>query len=239
MKFTPFLRMASAAVLIMSAVACGKEDNSDPAGTISLNMMDEANGKTLLGNSDVYIDDSYNFYGPSCSISGLGKKNGLKNASPALDGTAPRVAVEQGKAYQIFLSAAIRKFPSGESALNITGDYYNVYAVSQIKQNDVVTGANVKFVLSDVPGYGLPEYNKNIGSFNHYDYPDGYEIILPLPTSDFEVEPVFASSNYYTLEYEKSGKNLIIRLVDYKSSDVFGFYIRIKGSYTSVYGNVR
>lgn len=230
-------------VITLFAVSCSNnddnDDNTDPSGTIALNLYNESNGKTMLGNSDVYIDKANNFYGPSCLIANLGKKKGLGSMSdPVLDGVSIRVAVEQGSGYNVFKNAATYEFPSGTLALNITADYYNVYVASQIKQNDVVVGANVKFVLMDVPKYGLPEYNKLIGTLDHLDGNE-MELSIDLPSSDFEYETAFGSSDYYTLEHEKVGNKIVVRLIDYRLDDIFGFYIRIKNSYTYVYGYVR
>lgn len=223
---------------ISAFVSCDKDDdNNEPSGVISINIMNEDNGKTTLGNSDVYIDKANNFYGPYCLISSLGQKNRLTNFIPILDGVAPKVAVETNNAYQFFKNAALKEFASGKLALNITADYYNVYVVSQIKKNDAVVGANIKFALADVPHFDLPEYNSNIGIIYHNNEYEN-ELTITLPSSDFEFEEVFASSNYYILECEKKNNKLIVKLVDYKTSDVFGFYIRIKESYTYIYGKV-
>lgn len=213
------------------------DDNTEPLGTIAINMMSEDHGKTQLGNSDVYIDKAYNFYGPSCSITSLGKKKGLQHSKPLFNGLATKVAVEPGNAYQIFRDAAIREFPSGKRALNIEADYYNVYVFSHIIQNDAIVGANVKFALEKTPNHGLPKYNSHIGDIFSQEF-NTHELIITLPTADFEVEPEFASSRYYTLDYQEEGNKLIVKLIDYKESDVFGFYIRIQESFTYVYGKI-
>jgi len=240
MKIKSFLYLPLLAVLTLFTVSCSDDDDNitDPTGTIAINILNEDNGKTTIGNSDVYIDNAHNFYGPKCLISNLGKKNGLGSISePVLNGLGSRIAVETGNAYQIFKRVAMHEFPSGNSALDINADYYNVYVTSQIKQNDEIVGANVKYALMNVPHNDLPEYNSRIGILDHRDI-DKQEITLTLPDSDFELETAFASSNYYTLKYDISGNKLIVRLIGYKNSDVFGFYIRIKNSYTYVYGEV-
>ncbi len=241
MKFNPFFCTAFAAMIALSIVSCGKDEPSDPAGTVTLNMLDEGNGKTILGKSDVYINNADNFISTSCLLVDLGPKSGLGAAgAPVLTGTASQMAVEPGHAYQVFGKDLLRRFPSGNYAMS-TDDtyYYNVYVVSTTEKDGKVTGAAVKYVEVDTPGYGLPEYNKNIGTLDHYMYPDGFELRLTLPVSDFEFEEDFASSRYYELECEKSGRKLIIKLKDFTSSDVFGLYIRIGGSYTRVYGRVQ
>ena len=70
---------AALAVLAFSAPSCNDDDNySDPEGTVSLNMLDELNGKTLLENSGIYIDKAQNFVGNDyCDLFMLGKSGGL------------------------------------------------------------------------------------------------------------------------------------------------------------------
>ncbi|WP_313381819.1 DUF5036 family protein [Proteiniphilum saccharofermentans] len=228
-------------IILISAItfiSCDKNDDfSDPEGTIMLNMSNEENGKILLGNSDVFIDKANNFSTSECLIASLGNKNGLVQA-PLLKNLGNKVAVGAGNTYQIFRRNALRTFPSGEHALHIESDYYNVSVVSLIKQDDNITGANVKYVLTEVPQYDLPEYDTSLGEF--YPWTDDGELTITLSSSDFEYEPDLASSNYYTLEHEKKGNKLIIRLIDVREPGApFGFYIRIKGSYTYVYGIVQ
>lgn len=240
MKTRSLLHTLLLSLLMLCAVSCSSDDDDeydDPIGTISINLLNEDNGKTELGNSDVYIDNAYNFYGPTCLIAQLGKRNGLGNISaPVLAGLGVKVAVEPGYAYQIFRNAAIKEFPSKKLALNISGDYYNVYVVSQLLQGEAVVGANVKFVLADAPDKDLPEYNTHLGTIDHLNYLEDRFVEIELPTSDFEYEPV---NGYNQMEYEKEGKTLRITLISYVESDIFGAYIRIGESYTYVYGMVQ
>ncbi|HBL33277.1 MAG TPA: hypothetical protein DDZ96_05585 [Porphyromonadaceae bacterium] len=222
----------------LSVASCSKDENtSDPEGTISVNIMNEDHGKTEIGNSDVYIDKANNFHTRYCLLSHLGKKNSLGSISaPVIEGVSDRVAVEPGNAYQIFKNEALREFPSGKLAFNIRSDYYNMYVVAPIEKDGAVIGANVKFVLMDAPdNNSLPEYNTNIGTLSYTND----QLTFELPASDFEVEPAFASSDYYTIEYENNNNKLTVRLLEYKQSDIFGFYIRVRDSYTYVYGKVK
>ena len=53
--------------LLLAAFAVGVSSCSDdkipgdPEGTVTLNMMDESNGKTMLDDSGIYIDKAQNF----------------------------------------------------------------------------------------------------------------------------------------------------------------------------------
>ncbi|MDL2243590.1 DUF5036 family protein [Bacteroidales bacterium OttesenSCG-928-J19] len=242
MKIYKLFLSCAISILALSFVSCDNDDDNnsaDPAGTVTLNMLDEENGKIMLGNSDVYIDKAYNFSGYSCLVTSLGSKNGLGSlSSPILKGFGSKSAVEPGCAYQIFNEASLRKFPSGNYALNIQSDYYNVFVTSQILDEETIVGAQVKYILMNVPSQDLPSFDSFIGTIYSTDY-NTYELEVTLPSSDFECEPNFASSNYYTIEYEKKDNKLIVRLVKFNRSDVFGFYIRIKDSYTYIYGKVQ
>ena len=60
---TKMLRWIAPAVLSLALVACSDDDApSDPAGTVTLNMLDAENGKTYLGSTGFYINEADNFY---------------------------------------------------------------------------------------------------------------------------------------------------------------------------------
>ncbi len=238
MEKQKFFIVSIVLLLASSLLSCNNDnDLTEPTGAVTINLMNEFNGKTLLGNSDVHIERGSNFYGRNCMLAALGSQKGLTNKKPLLDGLAPRIAVEPGNGFQVFLQSSVRMFPSGKLALNITGDYYNVYVLKNIEQNDSVVGATVKFALMKVPDYGLPAYDTEVGAINHYDL-ENRDLTIDLPSSDFEVEPAFANSDYYTLEYKKEGKKLIVSLIYFHKPKVFGFYIRINETYTYVYGYI-
>ena len=49
--------------------SCNNDDDLEmPADAITLNMMNEGNGKTVLGESDLYINAANNFYTSRCGI---------------------------------------------------------------------------------------------------------------------------------------------------------------------------
>lgn len=240
MKISKLFLFSTVLAFVTSFVACSRDDHTpnDPVGTVTLNMLNEDNGRTVLGNSDMYIDNANNFYSRSGLLSSLGKKNGLGSISDILlIGGTNTVAVEPGKAYQVFNNGAVKQFPSGKLALSIGSNYYNVYVVSQMKQENTVIGANVKFSLMDVPANGLPKFNLNIGTLDHLNA-NQQEITIELPTSDFEYEGNF-SNLFNVYELVKTENKLTIKLIEYYSPNDFSFYIRIKDSYTYVYGNVK
>lgn len=225
----------AAAAVICSFGSCsgGNEDLGDPVGTVTLNMMNQDNGRTMLGSSDVYIDKADNFHGFACIIAELGQKSGLGAVStPVLNGIAYEVAVKPGCAYQVFQKDLIRRFPSGNYALEIDSYYYNVYVVSRIEKEGVTTGAMVKYVSVDTPVRGLPEFNSDIGNLNN----PMEDLHIDLPTSDFEYTLLDDNGQVRCV---KEGKRLVVSLEDGNNvQGTFGIYIRIRESYTYVRGTV-
>lgn len=222
--------------MVIATVSCSKDHYSNPAGTISVNIMNEDNGKTMLGNSDIYINQANNFYGSTSLMNDLGRKKGLGSISkPILKGLSDQVAVEVGNAYQIFNRDNLREFPSGEKALKITANYYNIYVLSSITNNDNHSiGVKVDYSLMDVPTYGLPKYNSEIGTL-HGQIRD--QLIIKLQTSDFEYEPDDDYADF--LEFRKDGNKLIVSLnMSVYSYSSFGIYIRISEGYTYVRGKI-
>ena len=62
----------------MCFVNCSDDDTpDDPADTITLNMLNEHNGKTYLGESNVYINEANNFITSKNFISDVGNGAGV------------------------------------------------------------------------------------------------------------------------------------------------------------------
>ena len=60
------------------ATSCSDDDSVELEDVTTLNMLNEDNGKTYLGNSDIYITDENNFSGSSCLLVELGGANGIE-----------------------------------------------------------------------------------------------------------------------------------------------------------------
>ena len=88
----------------MCFVNCSDDDTpDDPADTITLNMLNEHNGKTYLGESNVYINEANNFITSKNFISDVGNGAGVgANILPSLTNLTHEVAVTPGHIYQIF-----------------------------------------------------------------------------------------------------------------------------------------
>lgn len=88
----------------------------DPEGTVTLNMMDESNGKTMLDDSGIYIDKAQNFVsGDNCVLFALGKVGGLGAVAPkSLVTGASAAAVQAGHGYVAVRPGVLMSFPSGK-----------------------------------------------------------------------------------------------------------------------------
>lgn len=181
-------------ILILTAFTLGTilyscsndEWEGDPAGTITLNMMNADNGKTTLGNTNTYINTANNFYSANDFIAEIGKTYGVgEKTTPYISNLAHEVAVTPGYSYQIFESSALREFPSGKLAVNKGSEYYQVYVSSYINDiNDQPKGAVVKYITSYPNNTSLPESDQLIGTFNNIEdqlsvkIPKGAECVL-------------------------------------------------------------
>ena len=164
--------------------SCSKDDDTanDPIDTVTLNMLNEQNGKTLLGESNVYINKANNFFTPIDFISDTGKASGVGvKMEPQMKNLTQEVAVTPGNMYQIFCYNSIRNFPSGNYAAQIKDSYYQVYVVSPIVSNNLTTGAIVKYATASPNGKELSQINPYIGTLKHigetieYTLPQGTE----------------------------------------------------------------
>lgn len=82
-------------------------------------MMNEGNGKTLLGKSDVYINNSNNFKTSTCYIADMGEASGLGTpVKPSLDNLANEMAVVPGHLYHIYDRRCSPGFPFGKKSCN-------------------------------------------------------------------------------------------------------------------------
>ena len=103
---------AAFALCTVAFGACSKDDGGkgDPAGSASLNMMNESNGRTLLGSSDVYVDDAGNFVCSSAVIAYVGRVNGLNGVPIRFDNLVRKTAVDVGGGYLVYDGESLHEF---------------------------------------------------------------------------------------------------------------------------------
>lgn len=236
--FLPILISA----FVLTAASCSKDETpGDPEGTAMLNMYNEQNGKTLLDDSDIYINDAGNFISPSsCQLFMLGARSGLGAVDvSSLTNPAPEVAVMKGYGYVAVRGVAGRVFPSHNVALPLDPDlgvnYLKFYVVDNITDSELGTlGAVVKFTLAKPRNYWLPEWGSTPYKLDYSSKSLGDEISVSLPGDDFEVE----LDGNGELTCEKRGRNLVFKMLDWPAyGSVTTYYtlrLRVGESYTQV-----
>jgi hypothetical protein len=142
-------------------------------------MMNSDNGKTLLGESDIYINDANNFCGSShYPISDLGNAGGVgTNEGPLLNNLAKQVAVNVGHLYQVFSYNTLMDFPSGAVAIRTGSSYYRFYVEAPILKDKETVGATVKYILVTASERRLPEDGTVVGTI--YNVGEGVSYNLP------------------------------------------------------------
>lgn len=224
-----------AALLLAGASACSDDDASgDPAGTVMLNMRDEANGKTVLEDSGIYIDRAMNFVaGNSCDLFPLGKSGSLGGVTvKSFENPVSQVAVQKGHAYAACRPASFMRFPSGKLALPIGNskvNYLKIHVVSELTQEGKPIGAVVKYAFEKPRTHGLPAFGQTVLEIDLNEYHGlGEEVALTLPTDDCEY--VFDGGDEHIL-CEKRGRKLYFALQSWYPGE-YTLYLRVRESYT-------
>lgn len=236
--FLPIL----AAAVVCATGSCSKEETpGDPQGTSMVNMYNEQNGKTLLDDSDIYINSAGNFVSPaSCQIFTLGKRSGLGDTvADALKNPAPEVAVAKGFGYVAVRGAVVRYFPSQYVALPIDpslgANYLRFYVADRIEDSERGNlGAVVKFLVEAPRSYWLPAWESTPYQLDYSSKNLGAKISVPLPDDNFEAE----LDGNGELACEKQGRNLVFTLLDWPAygtgTAIYLLWLRVGESYTKV-----
>lgn len=179
-KKSLLLQILLTSIVITGIYSCTADNTmaNDPADSVNLNMLDERNGKTLLGTTDVYINKAYNFYTSSCLIAGGGKVGGLgAMKDPQLSNLVREAAVTPGHIYQVFDRKTVLEFQSGTRAIMIGASYYRLYVTSPITIDNNPVGATVKYVEVYPDDRGLPKFGSLLGELAY----GGQSLFLDLP----------------------------------------------------------
>ena len=230
---TKMLRWIAPAVLSLALVACSDDDApSDPAGTVTLNMLDAENGKTYLESTGFYINEADNFYsnGPF-RIADVGPVRGIGSlGGPATSGLTDEAAVMPGHGYMIFADDALLVFPSGTTAAVVGSEYCKVYVDSWLAEDK---GAVVKYLSDRVSADGVPGYDDPVGIIDW----STESLKIELASSDFEA---VCEPGREAFDLEASGRVLKIRPATMSvASGDYGIYVRIGDRYTRIRVEVR
>lgn len=222
-------------------MACSDDNaTSDPEGFLTLNMLNEDNGKTILNDSGVYINKSNNFVSGGydrCTMLDVGRVNNLGGIYiSSFDNGASEVAVQSQHGYVIVRTAALQSFHSGSTAISIDPNVnlIKLQVLSAITAEDKEVGSAVKYAIVRPETYGLPEYGSTV--INVYVYSEGLAengVAISLPTSDFEYYLVDEDNR---VECTQRGSQLVFKTTPSSYSvGTYTLYLRIRESYTKVY----
>ncbi len=227
---------------VLCTGSCSDDDpNPFPEGTSSLRMMNEDNGKVLLGNSDVYITGEGNFNSNSFPIFDRGQKQGISDIDlPDFVNMAPAVAVVPGHGYVICSPHDVRTFDSRKNAIREDANVYRVFVDSWIedKEGDKA-GANVYFLLGSPvqdEKSRMPAWGSCIGSLG-WDFQEdkSKELSLSFPSGDIEVS-FFDSATAKDISYSIRNNTLTFcRTHSSYRAENHEMFVRHKNVYTEVY----
>ena len=189
-------------LLFLAGCSSKNEDEESEVFSTTLNMMNEANGKTLFEGTQYYIDKSNNFVSESrdwCLVDA--GSTSLSNKKWQAD-PANRVfaaAVQYKHCYHFFETARLRFFPSGKCAVLVGSVFYKLWVDDPITEGNTTKGAVVKFVKTIVSTNALPakesvigEMHNGVGNKIEYSVPEGAECTFGYyPTdrrSDFNIQ---------------------------------------------------
>lgn len=159
--------------LLLCAAACSDDDgpDPDPAGTVTLNMFDSSNGRTLLEETEVYINDAGNFssFDTNYRIADLGAVPSIGSISePTFGNLVREIAVIAGHGYLIIRENDVHLFPSGVYAARAGSSYRLVRVESLLYKEEKAIGAVVKHLSATPERHGLPAEDTCLGRIDRY-----------------------------------------------------------------------
>lgn len=219
---------------VFLVTSCSDDDDSvDLQNITTLNMLNEDNGRTWLGNSDIYITDENNFSTSSCLLVELGGASGIGKVVPPKvgDGLVRKAAVLPGYLYQAFDEETIREFPSGTLAVIVGGAYYQFYVESEIMKDisntgtAVNVGAVVKYASVYPDPQDLPEYGKTVVDVTSSD--NVVEMQFPA-----DVEFYYQSDDMFDVQTESGKLTVTCNYTSYRRE--YPIYVRRGNVFTDV-----
>lgn len=149
-------------LFLLCLVSCSSDDTDEFQDAVTLNVMNEVNGKTIIGNSDVYLNKNNNFQSESWYIAPAGTLD--KETQPDLVSLIREAAAEPNHLYCLYDPESLMTFPSGKQAIFVGSAYYKLLVESNISSNESIQGAKVKYKSIIVSDNKLPAKNTMIGS---------------------------------------------------------------------------
>ena len=208
------------------------EDESSLASYTSLNMLDENHGKTLLGETGVYINGSINFRSDNWQIVDLGTSVSLPSGQiPNLDNLSNETSVLPNHRYVSCKSENVLSFPSHKNAYEIGCKYYQFVVSSFLEKETCKVGAVVEYTSSLSNENELPQKDTNIGNLFGLDEQLSFDALGAEEYCFFEKSEDFAislSNGHLKVALRKSPNEL------YGPYGTYSIYLRKGNVYTKV-----
>ena len=159
-----FVLLALSLCITLFATSCSEVEMSQ-ASFNSLNMLDENHGKTLLGETGVYINGSMNFRSDSWQVIDLGISSSFPSKTmPNLDNLSSEISVLPNHRYACCNTENVLTFPSHKNAYEIGCKYYQFVVSSFLEKETGKVGAVVEYTSSLSDEKELPQKDTNIGN---------------------------------------------------------------------------
>lgn len=177
--------LIAAIACLLGLAACNNDEPELFPNTLSLNMMNSENGRTVISGTDVYVNEANNFCSRQFVINDLGTKGGF-SSKPNLSQLSHEVAVVPGHYYQMFEEWYVGDI-AGATAFPISESFFCVYADSWIydKSNNII-GVLIKFAETKPSVGKLPAWDTEYTLILHkgfdyverakYSFPKGFSI---------------------------------------------------------------
>ena len=221
--------------ITLFATSCS-EDESSLASYTSLNMLDENHGKTLLGETGVYINGSMNFRSDNWQIVDLGTSVSLPSGQiPNLDNLSNETSVLPNHRYVLCKSENVLSFPSHKNAYEIGCKYYQFVVSSFLEKETCKVGAVVEYTSSLSDEKELPQKDTNIGNLF------GLDDQLSFDALGAEEYCFFGKSEDFSISLSKGHLKVALRKSPNELYGPYGkytIYLRKGNVYTKVTFNV-
>lgn len=221
--------------ITLFATSCS-EDESSLASYTSLNMLDENHGKTLLGETGVYINGSMNFRSDNWQIVDLGTSVSLPSGQiPNLDNLSNETSVLPNHRYVLCKSENVLSFPSHKNAYEIGCKYYQFVVSSFLEKETCKVGAVVEYTSSLSDEKELPQKDTNIGDLF------GLDDQLSFDALGAEKYCFFGKSEDFSISLSKGHLKVALRKSPNELYGPYGkytIYLRKGNVYTKVTFNV-
>lgn len=237
------------AIIALWLTACNKDDpNSLPYDVATVNMFSESYGRTLLGNTDIYISQANNFISPEKyylvdygQVLDLGH---IEENTSQFTTVTNQAAVLPNEGYLAIERSQLRTFTSGYSAMSHATNYLRIWVKNWIKDPFVpggYKGAVVLFASFKPQKYDLPDWGSVMGTMSQSTGTN--QLQFTLVPKNAEVEMDEADHERFTLDVTQTKSGTVVRVLINPSiqgsvAGKYPLYARVGSTFTKVYFNV-